>query len=591
MADASKLYAGILENMSDGVMTLDMHGQIIMFNPAAEKILGMPRADILNQSFAQVFMMELEGNDDFNQTILDAVYQTSVGERSIVSFKRPDGGESILTVTSSYLRKSRSNKEKNAGVIVVFSDITEMENLRLKEQQLTDDLKAKHAELQESYLKTEEANKNLQAALKKVQVIRIAATVMIIAVFAGTGWFVWNKNLKQVVGASPTSAQDGSPSAVNTITVSPQEISWTVSLPGFLEPLKVENIVSPMSGKVKHKMFVDGERVSRGQPLVEMDTSRIELEYRDAKAAYLKAVQRLEVLRNWRNEAEIQRSRRSLIRAERTLEKLEREVADTGLLFDKGIVSKRELESAVEQLQNAELSYQSATEEMSAVVEKGNAENVEIARLEMMNAKVKKEELEQQLKEAVVKAPVAGVIIGPQGAAKGDETRKSVERGANFEQGQVMLAIGNLEGLSVKSSIDEVEIDKLKVGQKVLTTGDAFQDIVLQGKIANISSQARKSGNVPSFDVIVEIDTLQPEQQKKVRLGMSANLEVVVYHNPQAIMLPVDAVQRNGANAVVTVQDAATGELSEVVVETGVTTLDSVEILKGLTPGMAVVLP
>ena len=66
MEQESIIYKNILANMSDGVMTIDLKGQIITFNPAAANILGLKEEDVLGKKFAQVFF-EYEGNDDFNQ--------------------------------------------------------------------------------------------------------------------------------------------------------------------------------------------------------------------------------------------------------------------------------------------------------------------------------------------------------------------------------------------------------------------------------------------------------------------------------------------------------------------------------------------
>ena len=79
MADESTFYRNILENMTDGVMTLDLEGKIIMFNPAAARILGLARKEVLNRPFGEIFLMEMEGIDVFNQTILDAIYESKVG--------------------------------------------------------------------------------------------------------------------------------------------------------------------------------------------------------------------------------------------------------------------------------------------------------------------------------------------------------------------------------------------------------------------------------------------------------------------------------------------------------------------------------
>lgn len=69
--------------------------------------------------------------------------------------------------------------------------------------------------------------------------------------------------------------------------------------------------------------------------------------------------------------------------------------------------------------------------------------------------------------------------------------------------------------------MDEVDIGKIRAGQKVVVTGDAFPNVSLEGNIKDIASQG--SGNkVPTFDVTVTVNTVSAEQKQKVRLGMTA---------------------------------------------------------------------
>ncbi|MCK4823211.1 PAS domain S-box protein, partial [bacterium] len=194
MEQESIIYKNILENMADGVMTLDLSGKIIAFNPAAARILGLKREDVLGKIFTEI-SFEYEGNDDFNQAILDDIYESNISHNEIVDFNT---GEKVvsLSITTSFLQSRHSGKDEKAGVIAVFSDVTEVKKLRDEEARLTEDLKANHAELKEAYLKIEESNQDLKVALKKIHVIRIVATFFIIAIFLGTGLFIWNKELK-----------------------------------------------------------------------------------------------------------------------------------------------------------------------------------------------------------------------------------------------------------------------------------------------------------------------------------------------------------------------------------------------------------
>jgi len=55
-------------------------------------------------------------------------------------------------------------------------------------------------------------------------------------------------------------------------------------------------------------------------------------------------------------------------------------------------------------------------------------------------------------------------------------------------------------------------------------------------------------------------------------------------------MVPIDCVKSIGSDLLVRIRDKETLKIKEVKVETGITTLDSVEILKGLKPGDEVVI-
>ena len=157
-----------------------------------------------------------------------------------------------------------------------------------------------------------------------------------------------------------------------------------------------------------------------------------------------------------------------------------------------------------------------------------------------------------------------------------------------------MLTIGDLDGLSVTGEVDEVDIAKVRLGQPVDIRGDAFPGLELTGAIAHVSAQAGQTGQgkntFPLFEVIVTIEDLTPAQRQQLRLGMSATLEVVVYEKPDSLLVPFSAVQTRNGKAWLRVRDRQTGGVKQIEVDTGVTTVDAVEIVRGLEPGDEVVL-
>ena len=124
MRSSELIHKSIMHDMTEGVMTIGLDGVISYVNPAASSILGISADELIGKKFIQCFFENPE-NDAFNQTILDAVYDSAVTHKNLVSY---DTGSSIrqLHVTTSYLRDGG----EKVGVIAVLSDISELTELR-----------------------------------------------------------------------------------------------------------------------------------------------------------------------------------------------------------------------------------------------------------------------------------------------------------------------------------------------------------------------------------------------------------------------------------------------------------------------------
>jgi HlyD family secretion protein len=583
----------ILDDMTDGVVAIDLSGRIITFNPSAAGILGISREEALERSFGEVFLLA-EENDDFNQTILDAIYESATSHNRVVPFTH-NGKRSVLSLTTTFL-KSEDGAGQRMGVIAVFNDITELQTLQEAEQRLADELKTKHRELQDAYLKTEQGNQQLQTALKKVQVIRIAATAFTIILFLGIGLFVWNRKAPALSAPSPQPA--AGPGAVTTFPVTPQPITSSISLTGKLQPLQMVTITSPLAGKVERVMVRYGDVVQAGQPLVAMDVAEARIKYREAQSAYIKAVANYRQMEKWDSGADVVRANRSLAKAKLSLETQKKTLTESERLFKKGIIPETEYESARQQYLNQQMDYQTAEEEVKAALDKGNTGNRKVARYEMENAKARMEQIAHDIASAVVVAPVAGIVMKPPGAGQAKEGR-NVERGASFQQGEALFAVGDLGGLSINCKVDEVDVTRISNGQKVRVTGDAFPGEQLTGAIRGISAQAEEGGDTAggksstSFGVRVVVDAIPPALRKRIMVGMTANLEIIIYEKPNALMAPLSAVTPENGKRYVTRKKGGNpkGVVEKVEVTTGFTTQDMVEIVTGLKAGDLIEVP
>lgn len=125
----------ILRDIQDGVLALDTKGTIIYLNAQGQKILGV--AQNLVGSLYSDFMMSSCNldNDSFNELILDAVYDKVKAHNNQVVFRSSDNKKIYLNVTTSFLFSD--DGVTRIGIVVVFSDITEVKLLDKQKKEAT----------------------------------------------------------------------------------------------------------------------------------------------------------------------------------------------------------------------------------------------------------------------------------------------------------------------------------------------------------------------------------------------------------------------------------------------------------------------
>jgi adenylate cyclase len=132
-AKTEMLHEHILESMDNGVIALDFEGKIITFNAAASHILGIEVHQALGRYYPEVFF-QLEGNDEFNDVLINVIDTRQTHFYREVSFVRPEHTVVPLGITSSLLRDEHGN---DYGVVSVFSDLSEVKKRKFLQETLT----------------------------------------------------------------------------------------------------------------------------------------------------------------------------------------------------------------------------------------------------------------------------------------------------------------------------------------------------------------------------------------------------------------------------------------------------------------------
>ena len=588
----SLLHRNVLDSMSEGVLTVTADGRIGSLNPAAARLLDLAGAEVRGRTIAEVFL-DREGLEEFNDAVLAAVYDETVGARSTVRLWPGDDAERVVAVTTSYFVIRKHGETRRIGIVAVLDDVTEVEALRRAEQEMAEATRAQNVELRDAYREIETKNQALDTALKKMTVVRVGAMVLVALLFAGAAWYAWNEAGAAFPQGTAQASAGAPPQEALTVTVTPRRLVSTVSFVGRLAPREVVRVTSRSAGKVGQVFFEYGARVTAGQALVALDTAEIHRRYRDARAVYLEARDKLRELENWESGREVTRARRAVALAKMELESRESKLAETVLLLAQGVIPASEHRAAEQQYEAQRMRYEAARQDLEVVHTRGDTDAVGIARLRLANAETRMGELEKTLEEAVVTAPLPGVVLQPGGGGGSgkDDDERPLAAGRLVSEGGYLLSIADLGGLSVVGRIDEVDVVKVKPGQPVRVSGDAFPDLVFEGRIEHISFESRsKAGaRVPEFDVTAAIERLTEAHLARLRLGMSANVTVVVRDEPAALLLPLDAVRGGAGNYRVRLQDKDGGAPREVRVEVGETTLYEVEVVHGLEAGDEVI--
>ncbi len=574
----------ILDTLSDGVLVINHDGLIKMANLSFCRMFDIGFDEWAGRNFRDLFLLS-DGFDEFTDTVLAAVAERGETKRRITQIQTSDDARS-LTVTSTAIDTTKHG----AAVLVVVSDITEIRELRETEVRQAALIEDQFSKLQNAYRDLESRNEALSALSKRVRTVRGGATLFVVGLFLAIGtWYLQPLDLFGGVDRprTDTGLADITASIQPTHAVTPQTFQSTIDLRGTLSPGRVIAVVSPIEGHVKEIYATPGDVVSKEDALVELDTSALATELRQAEIEHIRARDRLDELENWESSSEVVRARRAVRQANVAFDDSERKLATSNFLISRGLIPASQLEEAERAHESRKLDVEEAERELESVRAKGVGEALQVAILQAKTAEDRFREKQEKLQSSRVHAPISGVVV----AAEGSQA-KPLTKGRQVSQGERLLSIEDMEQFSVTTAIDEVDLHKIKAGQQAWITGPGFSGLRVPGRVSHVSSRAARGARrgSPQFEVVVVLDNLGEEERTRLRVGMSAFITIVVYDRPSALLVPITAVeQREGKTWLQVRKPDGLYEFREVT--TGLTSLDSVEIINGLSPGDHIVLP
>ena len=265
-----------------------------------------------------------------------------------------------------------------------------------------------------------------------------------------------------------------------TTKVERQDIHTSITATGTIEPVTSVTVGTQVSGIVA-KLYVDyNSIVKKGQVIAELDKTNLI--------------------------SELNRSRADLSSAQSTLNYETANYKRYKTLYDKGLVSADEFETA-------RLSFEKARQTVAS-----SHESVRKA--------------ETNLGYATITSPIDGVVLS-----------KSVEEGqtvaASFNTPELFTIAQDLTDMRVIADIDEADIGGVQEGQRVSFTVDAFPDDHFEGKVTQVRQQATTSSNVVTYEVVISA----PNNDLKLKPGLTANVTIYTMEKNNVLAIPSKALR------------------------------------------------
>ena len=249
-----------------------------------------------------------------------------------------------------------------------------------------------------------------------------------------------------------------------TVAAAPATIRNSITATGTIEPVTEVTVGTQVSGIVS-KLYVDyNSIVKKGQIIAELDKTNLISQLNTAKANLQS------------NESNLKYQTANYKRYK--------------TLYDKGLVSADEYETA-------QLSYKQAKEQYASSKEEVNR-------------------AETNLGYATITSPIDGVVLS-----------KAVEEGqtvaASFSTPELFTIAQDLTDMRVVADVDEADIGSVKEGDRVTFTVDAFPDDTFEGAVTQVRQEATTTNNVVTYEVVISA----PNADLKLKPGLTAN--VIIY--------------------------------------------------------------
>ena len=303
---------------------------------------------------------------------------------------------------------------------------------------------------------------------------------------------------------------------VTVEAIKARDLEAIVSASGKIQPKRLVNISADTSGRVVNLAVNEGDRVSRGQFLLQIDPKSLRTRV-DSGTASLQAA-----------EGSLEQLRQAVETARAQLEQTQKTAARQRELWDQQLTTREALEKAENDVRVAE----------SALREREKQVTAQAARIGQERAGL--ESARYDLSKVRIESPIDGIV-----------TRRNIQEGETAvigtmnNAGTVLLTLADMSVIQAEVEVDETNIPHVQLGQQAKITVDALPDRTFKGHVTEIGNSPIQTTNTQNntsqatnFKVVVVLD----EQIPDVRPGFTCTADVTTATRSNVTAVPIPAV-------------------------------------------------
>lgn len=353
-----------------------------------------------------------------------------------------------------------------------------------------------------------------------------------------------------------------------TAQVTKGNIISTISATGSITSGNNTSIYTSASGEVVDVYVKNGDTVTQGQKIAQIKLDQDgQKKQTTAWASYLSA------------KNSVNSSQQNKITLENQLLSAQRTLAAAQDAVDKiNDYTKSDLEK-----DNININLTIAQNALTVAQQKYDSADSSTA---VANAQLSSSWYSYQQSSNIIYAPASGVLTNF-ALTKGMSVANLSSDSSSSTNSDATQSVGIITNpnnqITASVSLTEIDVTKVKAGQKVSLTMDAFPDLFFTGQVLAINTNGQSSSGVTSYPTIIVFDNSLANMYP----NMSVSANILIDSKNDILTVPSSSIQTsNGESFVKVLKD---GQVSEVIVTTGLSDSTNTEITSGLNQGDTVI--